>query len=819
MKQKLFTLLTLLLCAVSTTWAEDYTWIFNQYCTDNNISAGSNANISRSATTKVSTSNSVDLSYVTGNNSESRIYNLSDAATVGDVNYSSYLYMGGGGSTYPSTGNLRYFITGNISGRGNLTIVYAGTVAGSCYIYNSTTASNTDDALATIAPVASKAVTSSTIDLGAGAPLVICHSSKCYIYAIIWTAESETGISVSYSVNPSSAGTIMQSPIGSKIEEGTKVTFTATANTGYEFVNWTDDNNNNAELGTDKTYEIESLAKATSITANFRKLNSITFVANGGTGSVPTTQYVIDNADYVIPNAYFMYKTGNTLVGWDYGNTTYAAGQTISNITEDITLTANFTTNTVSLGNEKTTVNWTFDKAQGPVLNCENSEIDYVQHTTINQTPLDVVMHVNTKPSTANDNTMGKLNNTNQEERAQVNAGTIFTVPVIPGAIITYTTTNGTVTKEDVSFGGEKTGKVDGKKISYTYEGNANTLDIIDLKGGFYPSGISVEYPKVIAEPSSAEDNSIILTYTSGSVSNKTWTGSDNCVGYTIATDEEGNIGQKNNEKFAFGYGGTYTITVPEDMTVTSFKISAQANSSTSYVTYNGAQKSFDNSSVTDQKWTIANPTAGGSIIFSVETKQLNVTSITLYTSDIILTTTDNMAGWRAFYDADNSYSVDENTTVFVAASEPENGKITLTSIEGIPAGIPVILHTTSSADSYKMTLTKATVDGYDGTNKLQYTKSAVNNVYRLGYGDNGVGFYPYSGTPASGAVILNVSSANAGNAKALTFSFSDVTGISNAAAAEAANAGTGKMYNLSGQIVGEGYKGIVIVNGKKVIK
>lgn len=195
------------------------------------------------------------------------------------------------------------------------------------------------------------------------------------------------------------------------------------------------------------------------------------------------------------------------------------------------------------------------------------------------------------------------------------------------------------------------------------------------------------------------------------------------------------------------------------------------------------------------------------------------IESITLSSDDITLTTTTNMAGWRAFYDADNSYSVDENTTVFVAASEPENGKITLTSIEGIPAGIPVILHTTSSADSYKMTLTKATVDGYDGTNKLQYTKSAVSNVYRLGYGADGVGFYPYSGTPTSGAVILNVSSANAGNAKALTFSFSDVTGISNAAAAEAANAGTGKMYNLSGQIVGEGYKGIVIVNGKKVIK
>lgn len=190
---------------------------------------------------------------------------------------------------------------------------------------------------------------------------------------------------------------------------------------------------------------------------------------------------------------------------------------------------------------------------------------------------------------------------------------------------------------------------------------------------------------------------------------------------------------------------------------------------------------------------------------------------------DITLTTSDNMAGWRAFYPEGKGYTLDENTTAYVITANPVNNKVSLekTSNNGkdVYPNTPVILYTSSAADSHKMTLTKATVDDYNGTNLLEWATSAVNNVYRLGYGDNGVGFYPYSGTPTSGAVILNVSSANAGSAKALTFSFSDVTGISNAAAAEAANAGTGKMYNLSGQIVGEGYKGIVIVNGKKVIK
>lgn len=312
------------------------------------------------------------------------------------------------------------------------------------------------------------------------------------------------------------------------------------------------------------------------------------------------------------------------------------------------------------------------------------------------------------------------------------------------------------------------------------------------------------------------------ITYVGGSLSNNTWTGTGDCEGYTFSGET---LTQKNSTgKFKAVYGTdskSYTITVPNSVAVSAVTIKAYGENDGSVVTIgeNNYTYNKNNEEADTHTFSIASPSAGNSIVFSVATKNLIIESITLSSDDITLTTTDKMAGWRAFYDADNSYSVDENTTVYVAASEPENGKITLTSIEGIPAGVPVILHTTSSADSYKMTLTKATVDGYNGTNLLEWATSAVNNVYRLGYGADGVGFYPYSGTPTSGAVILNVSSANAGGAKALTFSFGDVTAISNAAAAEAANAGTGKMYNLSGQIVGEGYKGIVIVNGKKVIK
>lgn len=182
------------------------------------------------------------------------------------------------------------------------------------------------------------------------------------------------------------------------------------------------------------------------------------------------------------------------------------------------------------------------------------------------------------------------------------------------------------------------------------------------------------------------------------------------------------------------------------------------------------------------------------------------------------LTTSDNMAGWRAFYDKDNSYSVDGNTKVYVADADPVGTTITLKKIDGIPANVPVILHTSSSADSHKMTLTKETVSPYSYTddNKLSWETTAVTDKYRLGFGASGVGFYPYSGTPVSGAVILNVDSSTAG-ARELTIGFEDETTSLNEEL-RMKNEKYNAIYNLAGQRVAQPTRGLYIVNGKKVI-
>ena len=182
------------------------------------------------------------------------------------------------------------------------------------------------------------------------------------------------------------------------------------------------------------------------------------------------------------------------------------------------------------------------------------------------------------------------------------------------------------------------------------------------------------------------------------------------------------------------------------------------------------------------------------------------------------LTTSDNMAGWRAFYDASNSYSVDAYTKVYVADTDPVGTTITLKAIEGIPTAVPVILHTSSSADNYKMTLTKETSTPYTytGTNLLTWTASAVSNKYRLGYGASGVGFYPYSGTPASGAVILDVSSSVGAHELTIDFGENEVTAINEAKSQQPT--ANGQYYDLQGRKVANPSKGLYIVNGHKVI-
>ena len=73
------------------------------------------------------------------------------------------------------------------------------------------------------------------------------------------------------SVSIANAGTTVNS--GSEVEENTSLTFTATPNEGYEFVNWTDANNK--PVSTEATYTT-TVTAAISLTANFKAKTPVT---------------------------------------------------------------------------------------------------------------------------------------------------------------------------------------------------------------------------------------------------------------------------------------------------------------------------------------------------------------------------------------------------------------------------------------------------------------------------------------------------------------------------------------------------------------
>ncbi len=194
---------------------------------------------------------------------------------------------------------------------------------------------------------------------------------------------------------------------------------------------------------------------------------------------------------------------------------------------------------------------------------------------------------------------------------------------------------------------------------------------------------------------------------------------------------------------------------------------------------------------------------------------------------DIELTTTDNMAGWRAFNPDGQGYTLDANTKAFIVTATPSDNKVTLVTLaegnQDIPGNTPVILYTTSTADSHKMTLTaKAGVDDYTGTNLLKVTTAAQDlsaGKCRLGYGASGVGFYKYAVASAPAGIIY-LDAAPVQEGKGYTFVFEgETTGISNLNVNDNENIdANAPMYNLAGQRVNKSYKGVVIVNGKKML-
>ncbi|MDO5125065.1 MAG: CotH kinase family protein [Ruminococcus sp.] len=135
----------------------------------------------------------------------------------------------------------------------------------------------------------------------------------------------------------------------SKAEAGETATFTATPNSGYHFVNWTDNNNENAVVSTDASY-IATINADTSLKANFEADAPTTYTVTatygeGGTASVDKSEVTAGGTAIFTATP----DNGYRFVNWTDNNNSNAVVSTNASYTATInantSLKANFEAN------------------------------------------------------------------------------------------------------------------------------------------------------------------------------------------------------------------------------------------------------------------------------------------------------------------------------------------------------------------------------------------------------------------------------------------------------------------------------------------
>lgn len=168
------------------------------------------------------------------------------------------------------------------------------------------------------------------------------------------------------------------------------------------------------------------------------------------------------------------------------------------------------------------------------------------------------------------------------------------------------------------------------------------------------------------------------------------------------------------------------------------------------------------------------------------------------------------------------NYGSLEGLEAYAVKLNADKKTITLKKIEGVvPAGKAVLLKGTPN-ESYKLTTGKGDEAKFDTDLKVSdgtATSSAETAVYGLATVDGQDGFYKASKgktIPAKCAYLEVANSASSAKCFSLGDHSGSTTGITSVKNEAAGN--NAPMYNLAGQLVGKGYKGIVIKNGKKIV-
>ena len=204
--------------------------------------------------------------------------------------------------------------------------------------------------------------------------------------------------------------------------------------------------------------------------------------------------------------------------------------------------------------------------------------------------------------------------------------------------------------------------------------------------------------------------------------------------------------------------------------------------------------------------------TYGGTIsIKSVKIVALDVPE------EIVTISPSGYSTYAAYYPVD--YSKLDDLKAYTVKLNAEKTGIVMNEVEGVvPAGVAVLLKGKAKTD-YRLAKAEGLQD-QDVTSDLKLSDGTITSttektVYGLATVKGQDGFYKASNgktIPAKCAYLEVKNSAN----PAKFYSLGDHSGFTSVKNEAAGN--NAPMYNLAGQLVDKGYKGIVIKNGKKIV-
>ncbi len=276
--------------------------------------------------------------------------------------------------------------------------------------------------------------------------------------------------------------------------------------------------------------------------------------------------------------------------------------------------------------------------------------------------------------------------------------------------------------------------------------------------------------------------------------------------------------------------GGTLTITPPSDVTIQSVKVYGIANgdsettlSVTDGFTVVSSYAKFIQryievpegtgvlSEIVVSKET---PTAGSAFSFKISGQSrlyVEVYGTTTATSESI-TPAKTLTTYVPTYNLD--FTSTDKLTAYIATAA-DASKVTLTNVDKVPAGTPIVLKTTEPGSAIAVSVAATTDDVSSNKLKAGDGTTSIGGDGKYDYVlKDGLFYHASEGTVAVGKAYLHLDSNPAG-ARELNLDFGgDVTAIKNIKVGTEDNV----YYDLNGRRVLYPTKGLYIVNGKKVV-